>query len=248
MLLSSKIGEGSFGKIYKGKLFDIPCIYKVEMPPHNHLKREHDVYKLLKDINGFPKTYLYIEKLDKNILIMEDLNNSLNNLFKQNSSHFAINFIYNIARQTIRLLNILYKHRIVHRDIKPGNLMYKDGMIYLIDFGLASVNNNYNTSKFMGTLRYASSNIHNGIEASYRDDLISLGYTLMYFANGGQLPWMNITITDNNKKRRIIGSIKNNNQYKENTRINEYMRYVTQLMLEDVPNYDYLITIFSDTL
>jgi len=70
-------------------------------------------------------------------------------------------------------------------------------IVYLIDYGLSKLY--YDESKklhisfsdnknLVGTARYSSINSHLGIEQSRRDDLESLGYTLILFAKG-RLPW-----------------------------------------------------------
>lgn len=92
----------------------------------------------------------------------------------------------------------------IHRDIKPENYVIGNEDIttlYMIDFGLAKYYRDQNDGKhipniekkgLIGTARYASVNAHLGKEQSRRDDMISIGYVLIYLATG-KLPWMNIT-------------------------------------------------------
>ena len=67
----------------------------------------------------------------------------------------------------------------------------------MIDYGLArtywSRRENQHIGRkegkgFVGTARFASRNVHKGIESSRRDDLETMGYVLVYFMKG-RLPW-----------------------------------------------------------
>jgi serine/threonine protein kinase len=85
--------------------------------------------------------------------------------------------------------------------------------IYLIDFGLSCTFwDNIYTQKhykyttglnFVGTLRYASLNSHNGIKQSRRDDLESMIYILIYFLKG-KLPWQDIKAKNKEERYKII--------------------------------------------
>lgn len=102
----------------------------------------------------------------------------------------------------VRLIDILeniHSYFVVHRDIKPQNFMMgSDNDIYLIDFGLANIYvddekkhivcNEEKRECIIGTPKYMSHYIHEGVEPVRRDDLISLGYMYMYFCLGS-LPW-----------------------------------------------------------
>ncbi len=63
---------------------------------------------------------------------------------------------------------------------------------------------NYRENKNLtGTARYASVNAHLGIEQSRRDDLESIGYVIVYFANG-MLPWQNLNVQVMSEKYQKI--------------------------------------------
>ncbi len=78
----------------------------------------------------------------------------------------------------------------------------KSHILNLIDFGLAKRYRDGKTHQHIpykenknltGTARYASINAHLGIEQSRRDDLESIGYVLVYLANGS-LAWQNLNV------------------------------------------------------
>jgi serine/threonine protein kinase len=146
----------------------------------------------------------------------------------------------------------------VHRDIKPENFLISQdgkGPLYLIDFGLskryiddAGRHIPRATNKgFRGTLRYASINMHQGIENSRRDDLESLGYVLIYLIKG-KLPWQNLK--KGKLKAENIASVKSKTQLVHlcnalNPIFLEYMRLVRNLSFAEVPDYDNLIDLFK---
>merc|ERR1719362_1786044 len=101
----------------------------------------------------------------------------------------------------LRRLEDLHALGIIHRDVKPDNFALGRGVqsnvVYLIDFGLAKQYYCHKAERHIpyienkgltGTAKYASVNVHLGIEQSRRDDIQALGYTLLYFLRGN-LPW-----------------------------------------------------------
>lgn len=106
--------------------------------------------------------------------------------------------VWAIARATLARLRGVHEAGYVHRDVKPHNICVDDARhVHLIDFGLAKkyVDRGHiefqSSRPFLGTQRYASINAHLGVQHSRRDDLMSLGYTLLW-ALRGRLPWQDM--------------------------------------------------------
>jgi serine/threonine-protein kinase len=90
----------------------------------------------------------------------------------------------------IQLLNGLqyaHAHGIVHRDVKPANVMVlKDGSIKIVDFGIARISDNSmtKTGQIVGTINYMSPEQFNGHVVDGRSDIFSSGVLLYEFLTG----------------------------------------------------------------
>lgn len=93
-----------------------------------------------------------------------------------------------IACQVCDALEVAHQQGIIHRDIKPQNLMLApDGMVKVMDFGLARVATGVTltqTGVFMGTPRYVSPEVVKGERVDHRGDLYSLGIVLYEMLTG----------------------------------------------------------------
>jgi serine/threonine protein kinase/formylglycine-generating enzyme required for sulfatase activity len=96
-----------------------------------------------------------------------------------------VHHVVGLVRQVAGAVGALHAKRIVHRDIKPGNIMITadEGRPVLMDLGLAQLADDVEgrltrTQQFVGTLQYASPEQLQGIEIDSRSDIYSLGATL----------------------------------------------------------------------
>lgn len=96
-----------------------------------------------------------------------------------------------IGSQIAQALSVAHKHDIIHRDIKPQNIMVQpDGNIKVMDFGIARAKNSHLTqdNSVLGTAHYVSPEQTQGKELGPTTDIYSLGI-VMYEAATGQVPF-----------------------------------------------------------
>ena len=261
-----KIGSGSFGKVYLTKRIKDEKLFAMKTEKKNSkvIQLEKEAY-FLYTLQGFgiPKFITYGRTKNYNILIETLLNKNLNEIMKI-QNNLSLQDVCLIGIQILDRLEWIHSKDIIYRDIKPENfLIGKDdpNVIYIIDFGLCKKYRSSKTGKhilprktgfFYGTIKYSSIYALIGKEPSRRDDLIALGY-LLIFLYKGSLPWDFKMKEFNNQ---ILGKILNlkrtnsngtlfNNLPKE---FNEYINYNNNLKFEQEPDYKYLHSLFNNIL
>ncbi|OHS94747.1 Casein kinase I isoform delta-A [Tritrichomonas foetus] len=198
------IGSGSHGRILAAENQEAheSVAIKTQRQHHSILQKEAKIYKKLLGAPGFPVCKQLISEKGTESLVMELLGHNLSQLLREaGSGHFSLKTTLMIADQMLIRLQYLHTKGYVHCDIKPENIvvgkLLKANQFFLIDMGLATRYINKKSGEhvsfsdkcnFNGTPKYASCNAHRGLRLSRRDDLESLGYTLIYLLTGS-LPW-----------------------------------------------------------
>ena len=254
-----KIGQGAFGNIYSVKRLNDNEIFamKTEKKKSENKTLESEAYYLY-TLQGFgiPKLITYGFTKNYNILIETLLGKSIYYIFLQNNSKCNLIDVCLIGLQILERLEWIHSKDIIYRDVKPENFLIgiKDpNVIYIVDFGLCKKYRSSKTGKhllpkltgrFNGTLKYASPNVIKGKESSRRDDLISLGYMLIFLLKR-DLPWEDtfknldklkyfelVHLKDTNANGKLFSNLPQE--------FAEYIKYSRNLKFEQDPDYSYL--------
>ena len=203
----TQLGQGTFSKIYlvqdKNKnLFSMKKIILSEEIDVQSIIKEYKLCSKIKHENIVNLLGLYSSKLDKTTyvvyILMEvgktDWEKEIR-YYKEKQLEYSEKDLINIIKQLISALSFLQAKNIVHRDIKPQNIiLYKDNKYKLADFGESKQMNNISFSLNNGSLRgtelYMSPLLFNGlrngqIDVSHnliKSDVYSLGLCLLYAA------------------------------------------------------------------
>jgi len=263
--LVRRIGSGSFGDVYLATNILTGEEVAVKLEPvksrHPQLLYESKLYKIFQGGVGIPHIRYFGQEQDYNVLVMDLLGPSLEDLFNFCSRRFTMKTVLMLADQMIGRIEFLHNKNFIHRDIKPDNflmgILKQCNKVFLIDYGLAKKYRDSRTrlhipyredKNLTGTARYASINAHLGIEQSRRDDMESLGYVLMYF-NRSSLPWQGLKAGTKKQKYEKISEKKMSTPIDVLTKgfpseFSSYLNYCRGLRFEEAPDYMYLRQLF----
>ena len=191
-IVNEKLCETSFSVIYKSrsKKENTDHTIKIEKTPNSseYLLNETKIRKLLDEHHGILPILDYGIYKSRRFIIYSFIDSTL---YKKKLDSTTL---FSCAFQLIETLESIHSQGILHCDISATNILFNTQMtkFYLSDFGQSKhynfILNNSVKCYMHGCPLFCSENVHNGLEYSFRDDMISLGY-LLYYCNEGKLPW-----------------------------------------------------------
>lgn len=199
--LIQKIGEGGMAVVYKAKdrLLNRYVAIKILRPEYSKdeqfvdsFKRESQAAAGLQHPN-IVAIYDVGKAGSINYIVMELIDGAPLSDIIEREAPFDYKRTIDIAKQMASALSLAHKHRIIHRDVKPHNIMMtKDGIAKLTDFGIAKAVSNAtlvaDTNRVIGSVHYFSPEQARGAYVDERSDIYSLGIVI-YEMLTGEVPF-----------------------------------------------------------
>ncbi|KAA3457874.1 casein kinase I isoform X1 [Gossypium australe] len=240
---------------------------------HPQLLYESKLYRILQGGTGIPNLRWFGVEGDYNVLVIDLLGPSLEDLFNFCSRKLSLKSVLMLADQMINRVEFFHSKAFLHRDIKPDNFLMGLGrranQVYIIDYGLAKKYRDSSTHQHIpyrenknltGTARYASMNTHLGIGDSCHlhyylfiyclafNSLVIFNINAYYFYS---LPWQGLKAGTKKQKYEKISEKKVSTSIEAlcrgyPTEFASYFHYCRSLRFDDKPDYAYLKRIFRD--
>ena len=198
--LLEKVGEGGMSEVYKAKCnklnrFVAVKILKKQFADNKEIsqkfKREATAIANLSDTNIVNVLDVGTQE-DIDYIVMEYISGKTLKELIYYSGKLSYNTAIKIALQIAKALDCAHRNNIIHRDIKPQNILVTEsGEVKVTDFGIAKSTDSQtitNTTSIIGSAHYLSPEQAKGTYIDFRSDIYSFGIVL-YEMVTGKLPF-----------------------------------------------------------
>ncbi len=195
--IQDKIARGGMADVFlaRDQLLDRPVALKVLFPELSvdptfveRFRREAQNAAKLSHPN-IVSVYDWGEEGNTYFIVMEYVDGkSLSSILREQGA-LPVDQVARIGAEVASALSFAHRNGVVHRDVKPGNVLIDDrGSVKVTDFGIARARNTTEnltqTGAVMGTATYFSPEQAQGLEVDQRSDVYSLGVVLYEMATG----------------------------------------------------------------
>ena len=198
--LSSRIAIGGMGEVWQATDLVIGRTVAIKILKDEYLGdpgflerfRAEARHAALVNHEGIANVFDYGEEEGSAYLVMELVPGEALSTILERERVLSTDRVLDIVAQTAAALHAAHAAGLVHRDIKPGNLLITpDGRVKITDFGIARIADQVPltaTGQVMGTVQYLSPEQASGHSASPTTDIYSLGI-VAYEALAGRRPF-----------------------------------------------------------
>ena len=190
-----QIGTGGMSDVYKAKCHKLNRYVAIKVMKSEFSEDKTFVSKFraeAQSVAGFthPNVVNVYDVGDENgiyYIVMELVEGITLKKYIEKRGKLPFKEAVSIAIQVANGLDAAHKHHIVHRDIKPQNIIVsKEGKVKVTDFGIAKVasSSTINSSSTMGSVHYISPEQARGGYSDERSDIYSLGITIFEMLTG----------------------------------------------------------------
>ena len=190
-----QIGTGGMSDVYKAKCHKLNRYVAIKVMKSEFSEDKTFVSKFraeAQSVAGFthPNVVNVYDVGDENgiyYIVMELVEGITLKKYIEKRGKLPFKEAVSIAIQFANGLDAAHKHHIVHRDIKPQNIIIsKEGKVKVTDFGIAKVasSSTINSSSTMGSVHYISPEQARGGYSDERSDIYSLGITIFEMLTG----------------------------------------------------------------
>jgi serine/threonine protein kinase len=217
----SVLGEGSCGtQVYKGLWQGREVAVKVMLKdavPEHRARREMKLLQDLAESTGRGRDhviqYRCMEEMENKVLLcMELCECSLHDVISVQQQRVPLVQQLRIVRELSEAVAFLHEHQIVHRDVRPRNVLFKqggfEGIVKLTDFGLSrgldykNLDKSFTTTTAqagteIGSFGYYAPEVYRREKPTAKVDVFSLGCCVFYVFSNGANPFQDEHDPDN---------------------------------------------------
>ncbi len=188
-----QLGVGAWAAVYKvsdirtGLIYSLKLFQNIDAQSLYEKFTAEEMHQITKFKHPNLLQVVSFGNMDKHIYYLAEYypGKTLRN-FKFKSSR--IELLYDIIAQIIYALDTLHSQDILHKDIKPENVLYRivenKVEVKVLDYGFTKVDRERNQQKVTGTLPFIAPEVYLGKGACKQSDFYSLGVTIYYLATG----------------------------------------------------------------